>query len=79
MSTDFVDPRPVVRPRAGDAPAELTWKGYLSWEEMRRAESKGAVEIQSHAKTHTWYFTSDTIVDYYRPGNAITATAPGEG
>ena len=73
MSTDFADPRPVVRPRAGEAGGEaITWKGYLSWDEMRRAESKGAVSIQSHAKSHTWYFTSDVIVDYYRPGNALT-------
>jgi len=71
VSTDFADPRPVVRPQVGGASA-LEWKGYLSWEEMRLAEAKGAVEIQSHAKTHTWYFTSDRIVDYYRPGNAIT-------
>ncbi len=74
VSTDFVDPRPVVRPRVGDRDREqvLEWRGYLSWDEMRAAEATGAVEIQSHAKTHTWYFTSDTIVDYYRPGNAMT-------
>ena len=73
-STDFVDPRPVVRPRVGDRGhnGDLEWRGYLSWDEMRAAEATGAVEIQSHAKTHTWYFTSDRIVDYYRPGNAIT-------
>jgi len=71
VSTDFADPRTVVRPQVGGSGA-IEWKGYLSWDEMRLAESKGAVEIQSHAKTHTWYFTSDTIVDYYRPGNAIT-------
>jgi len=73
-STDFVDPRPVVRPRfrADGREQALEWKGYLSWDEMRAAEATGAVEIQSHAKTHTWYFTSDEIVDYYRPGNAMT-------
>lgn len=74
VSTDFVDPRPIVRPRntAGAAPPELDWKGYLSWDEMRAAEGSGCVEIQSHAKTHTWYFVSDRIVDYYRPANALT-------
>ncbi len=74
VSTDFVDPRALVRPQVGNSARDeaLEWKGYLSWQEMRLAEAKGAVEIQSHAKTHTWYFTSDTIVDYYRPGNALT-------
>ena len=64
-STDFVDPRPVVRPRVGDGAREsaLEWKGYLSWDEMRAAEASGTIEIQSHAKTHTWYFTSDKIID----------------
>jgi len=63
-----------VRPRVGDRGREgaLEWRGYLSWDEMRAAEATGAMEIQSHAKTHTWYFTSDKIVDYYRPGNALT-------
>ena len=74
VSTDFVDPRPIVRPRwrSEGRGQELEWKGYLSWDEMRAAEATGAVEIQSHAKTHTWYFTSDRVVDYYRPGNAAT-------
>ena len=72
VSTDFADPRPVVRPQSKDGAIAVDWKGYLSWDEMRAAEATGAVEIQSHAKTHTWYFTSDTIVDYYRPGNALT-------
>jgi peptidoglycan/xylan/chitin deacetylase (PgdA/CDA1 family) len=74
VSTDFVDPRPIVRPRREPDGRDQTfaWRGYLSWDEMRAAEATGALEIQSHAKTHTWYFTSDKVVDYYRPGNALT-------
>jgi len=74
MSTDFIDPRAVVRPTieaSGDSTA-LAWKGYLSWEEMRRMEQGGAVSMGSHARSHTWYFVSDRIVDYYRPENALT-------
>jgi peptidoglycan/xylan/chitin deacetylase (PgdA/CDA1 family) len=74
VSTDFVDPRAVVRPTTEEVrnPESLTWKGYLSWDEMRRMEQAGAVSIGSHARSHTWYFVSDRIVDYYRPGNALT-------
>lgn len=74
ISTDFIDPRMVVRPTIETTadPTSLTWKGYLSWDEMRRMEQGGAVSIGSHARSHTWYFVSDRIVDYYRPENALT-------
>jgi len=70
-STDFIDPRPVRRAQSGGSPTP-DWKGYLSWDEMRAMESDGSVEVHSHARTHTWYFVSDRIVDYYRPGNALS-------
>jgi hypothetical protein len=34
---------------------------------MREMEANGLVDIQSHAMTHTWYFTSPKIVDIHRP------------
>ncbi len=67
MSTDFIDPSPVPRPTLDDETAPSTWQGYLSAEEMRRMVATGAVEIQSHAATHTWEFTGPEIVDYYGP------------
>ena len=73
MSTDFVDPRGDVRPtiedvRAGRATRdELVGRGYLSWEEMRLMVAGGHIEIQSHARTHTWYFSGPEIVDFHRP------------
>lgn len=73
MSTDFVDPCGTARPtledyRAGRIPrGELPGPGYLSWEEMRRMVESGHVEIQSHARTHTWYPSGPEIIDFHRP------------
>jgi len=73
MSTDFVDPRADLPPTLEDVwagkteLAALDARGYLSWAEMRRMVESGVVEIQSHAKTHTWYFSGPRIIDFHRP------------
>jgi peptidoglycan/xylan/chitin deacetylase (PgdA/CDA1 family) len=73
MGTDFVDPRGVTRPTLDDLWAgrvstdELPVPGFLSWDEMRRMVESGHVEIQSHAKTHTWYPSGPEIIDFHRP------------
>jgi len=73
MSTDFVDPRTDLPPTLEDVWAgrvgmdALDARGYLSWAEMRRMVESGHVDIQSHAKTHTWYFSGPAIVDFHRP------------
>jgi peptidoglycan/xylan/chitin deacetylase (PgdA/CDA1 family) len=73
ISTDFVDPRSDLPPTLEDVWAgrirrdQLDERGYLSWREMREMVSSGLVEIQSHAKTHTWYFSGPHIVDIHRP------------
>jgi len=73
MSTDFVDPRSDCPPTLEDvwagraSPGELDERGYLSWAEMREMVKSGLVEIQSHAKTHTWYPSGPRIVDFHRP------------
>ena len=82
MSTDFVDPMAGVRPNLEDCAAgrvrrgELVDRGYLSWEEMRRMAGSGHVEIQSHARTHTWYFSGPEIVDFHRPTGIENYTMP---
>ncbi len=82
MSTDFVDPRADCPPTLEDAWAgripmsELDARGYLSWAEMRRMVASGLVDIQSHAKTHTWYFSGPEIVDFHRPDGAAGFRAP---
>lgn len=68
--TDFVDPEPGCRPTLFDVEAkreELRWWGYLSWAEMRRMEADGVMDIQAHTGTHTWYFSSDEIIDFHHP------------
>jgi peptidoglycan/xylan/chitin deacetylase (PgdA/CDA1 family) len=82
MSTDFVDPRVDCPPTledvwAGRIPmSELDARGYLSWAEMRRMVASGLVDIQSHAKTHTWYFSGPEIVDFHRPEGVDGYRAP---
>ena len=73
---DFVDPTEDCRPNLEDALAkristrELKWWGYLSWAEMKRMEADGVMDIQSHTRTHTWYFSSDKIVDFHHPNDS---------
>lgn len=73
ISTDFADPAAEPRPTLDDvwegrtAREELPESGYLSWGEMRRMVEGGRIEIQSHAKTHTWYFSGPEVVDFHRP------------
>jgi peptidoglycan/xylan/chitin deacetylase (PgdA/CDA1 family) len=73
MTTDFADPRTDPRPTLEDvwsgkvAETALDPRGFLSWAEMREMERDGLMEIQSHAKTHTWYFSGPKIVDFHRP------------
>jgi len=43
----------------------LDWWGYLSIEELKEMEKSGLVDIQAHGFTHTWYPTSDRIIDIY--------------
>lgn len=72
VNPDFVDPCDRLRPNLEDVwngnltQEDLETAGFLSWPEMRAMEDSGLVDIQSHALTHTWYFTSPTVVDYHR-------------
>lgn len=73
MTTDFIDPRELVRPtlddalRGGISREDLPVTGFLSWGEMRKLEESGVIEIQSHAKTHTWHYSGPEVVDFHRP------------
>lgn len=74
--TDFVDPEPECRPNLLDicdkrvSRQQLKWWGYLSWAEMRKMEADGVIDIQAHTGTHTWYFSSDEVVDFHHPNDA---------
>jgi peptidoglycan/xylan/chitin deacetylase (PgdA/CDA1 family) len=63
VNPEFVDPSS----RARRAPADRAPLGFLNWEEMRVMEASGLVDIQSHALTHTWYFSDPHIVDFHHP------------
>jgi peptidoglycan/xylan/chitin deacetylase (PgdA/CDA1 family) len=75
VNPEFVDPAPELRPNLDDLEVgridrtALRQTGFLSWAEMAAMESTGVMDIQSHALTHTWHFTDDTIVDFHHPGD----------
>jgi hypothetical protein len=75
VATDFVDPFAGCRPTLEDVWAgrlerrDLTWWGHLSWDELHALQASGLVDIQSHTRTHTWYFVGDRIVDFHHPGD----------
>jgi len=82
MSTDFANPEDIVHPTLEDvwngrlSPEELENRGYLSWAEMREMVKDETMEIQSHARTHTWYFSSPRIVDFHRPAGVDGYVTP---
>ena len=73
VSPDFVDSGEQCRFNLDDvnngrcSPDQLQPAGFLNWEEMRQMERSGVIDIQSHASTHTWYFSGPKIVDFWRP------------
>jgi len=62
VTTDFIDP--AGEPRS--LPEAFPF-GFLSWPEMCALEGSGLVEVQSHARTHTWYPIGPKLLDVHRP------------
>ena len=71
VNPEFVDPKTEPRPQHGNGIAVTPEDamGFLSWEEMRRMEASGLVDVQSHGMTHTWYFSGSEVVDFYNGDN----------
>ncbi len=75
VATDFIDPSKECRLNLEDVWSErvpkesLQWWGYLSYPELRKMYESGLIDIQSHTQTHTWYFTSNRIIDFHHPGD----------
>jgi len=73
VNPDFVDPGDEVRPNLDDVAAgrcrreDLLVAGFLNWAEMREMEKSGLIDIQSHAMTHTWYFTGPKAIGFHSP------------
>lgn len=67
VNPEFVEPASEHRTKHGNGieiPPEQAM-GFLSWEEMRRMEASGLIDIQSHALSHTWYFSGERIIDFH--------------
>jgi hypothetical protein len=75
VATDFVDPIAEPRPNLSDvwagriAREQLSWWGYVSWPELRAMQDSGLIDVQSHTRTHTWYFVNSEIIDFHHPGD----------
>ena len=81
ITSDFIDPRDIIRKQRSESEhdailATECCAGFLSFPEMKLMEESGVFEIQSHAKTHSWYFKGPKIVDYWRPGSATRLGGP---
>lgn len=69
-STDFIDPSGKVRPNLKDVWEgksklnELVTLGYCSYEELKLLDENGLLDIQGHAQSHTWYFSSPKVVGF---------------
>ncbi len=73
VNSDFVDKRKVLRRTINDIDInnveDLDYLGFCSWDELKKIDKEGVLDVQSHAKTHTWYPTSDKIIDFRHPGD----------
>lgn len=78
VNPEFADPRDITRKNLSDVWEgrlklnELETVGYLSWNEMRKMENEGVMDIQSHSMTHTWYPISNKIINFRHPGDSYT-------
>lgn len=69
VNPDFVDAGADLRPTIetdDDAPQT----GFMNWAELRAVDQSGVLDVQSHSLTHTWYYVSPNIVDFYAPSTA---------
>ena len=77
VNPEFVDPRDMVRPTIADVWAgkiheeDVPVQGFMSWPELKLLSDSGPLSIQSHAMSHTWYPSSNKIVDFHYPGDGI--------
>lgn len=72
VNPDFIDPTLAVRSTLEDVWQnrcgidELQPAGFMNWEELRRLDNDGVLNVQSHAMTHTWHFTGPQIVGWHK-------------
>ena len=75
ISPEFVDPRPIIRETQSEniisgkkVNMEDVW-GYMSWEELKKVDKEGVIDVQAHAMTHTWYPCEARLVDWHHPND----------
>jgi peptidoglycan/xylan/chitin deacetylase (PgdA/CDA1 family) len=72
-TTDFIDPGREKRLNLDDVwnkrarMEDLLPVGFLNWTELKEMLDSGLIDIQSHGKTHTWYFSGPEVVDFHFP------------
>jgi peptidoglycan/xylan/chitin deacetylase (PgdA/CDA1 family) len=75
VNPEFIDPSTEPRPNLDDVWAGnlreqgLSAKGFLNLTEMKKMEETGLIDIQSHALSHTWYFSGPKLIDFHKPGD----------
>jgi peptidoglycan/xylan/chitin deacetylase (PgdA/CDA1 family) len=75
VSTDFIDPGTGLRPSLEDvwagsaSQADLRPAGFLNRDELRALDRAGILDVQSHAKTHTWYPVGPRINGWHGAGD----------
>ena len=68
VTPDFIEESARIRSaNEGEADYRDNPVGFMNWAELREADREGVLDVQSHAMTHTWYFSGPEIVDYHRP------------
>lgn len=74
VNPDFVDESIEYRKTLNDIKSyedviKLENTGFCNWKELLKMDKEGILDVQSHAKTHTWYPITDKIIDFRHPGD----------
>ena len=81
VNPEMADPRNLIRPNLEDywtgnvSLEDLNLPGHLSWEEMKKMEASGLIDIQSHTMSHTKYFVSGKLEGFHHPGEDVLYAA----
>ncbi len=77
VSPEFVDKRRILREQKQDERHQFVksdlkddW-GYMSWEELKKIDSEGIIDVQAHAMTHTWYFCDSQLIGIHKKGDSF--------
>ena len=75
VNPDFIDKREIIRNTIHCLQKDtvfvdtLEYEGFASWAELKKVDDEKILDVQSHAKTHTWYPVSEKIIDFRNPND----------